>query len=145
MTRELIAHVQRSEGFRATAYRCPANVWTIGFGRTHGVKQGDTTTEAQELRWLYDYLTHCSAEALTLSPILAQEPPARLAAVEDFVFNCGAGAYAGSMLRKAVDAKDWPEAARQNARWNKGGGKVLPGLVTRRAVTSHWLLTGSHA
>lgn len=143
MTPELIAHVKRVEGWRDTAYRCPAGVWTIGWGRTHGVKPGDTTTKAKEERWLYDYLTKCSASALYLSPNLSLEPPPRLAAIEDFIFNCGAKAYEESTLRKRVGQSAWKLAANEMKRWVFAGGEVEPGLVTRRAVAAHWLETGA--
>ena len=45
---DLIKHF---EGCELYAYKCPAGVWTIGYGSTKGVKEGDTITqeEADEL------------------------------------------------------------------------------------------------
>ena len=47
--------IKRFEGCRLKAYKCPAGVWTIGYGHTSGVKQGDTISQQQADSWLrYD-------------------------------------------------------------------------------------------
>lgn len=69
-------------------------------------------------------LRHC--------PLLATEPDGRLAAIVDFTFNLGAGRLQVSTLRRRINQRDWPSAARELRRWVYGGGKVLPGLITRR-------------
>lgn len=48
----LIEAIKRFEGFRGTAYKCPAGVWTIGYGHTVGVKHGDKMTEGEAERQL---------------------------------------------------------------------------------------------
>ena len=48
----LIEAIKRFEGFRGTAYRCPAGVWTVGYGHTAGVKRGDKMTEGEAERQL---------------------------------------------------------------------------------------------
>ena len=51
VSRILIQQIKEFEGFRPNAYKCPAGVWTIGYGHTFGVKRGDKVTEeeAEEL------------------------------------------------------------------------------------------------
>jgi lysozyme len=71
--------------------------------------------------------------ALALSPGLIQFPSA-LGAIGDFCFNLGSGAYRASTLRKRVNAEDWEGARQELAKWVRGGGKVLKGLVIRRAA-----------
>lgn len=48
---EGIALIKQFEGCRLTAYKCPAGVWTIGYGHTKEVTQGQkiTQTQAEEL------------------------------------------------------------------------------------------------
>ena len=58
---ELIKHF---EGFEDTAYLCPANVWTIGYGRTRNVKEGDRITEAQAERDLLEELEEFKHQVL---------------------------------------------------------------------------------
>ena len=50
----------------------------------------------------------------------------------DFTFNLGAGRLQTSTLRRRVNQRDWTAAGQELRRWVYGGGKVLPGLVTRR-------------
>ena len=69
--------------------------------------------------------------------MLATEPEGRLAAIVDFTFNLGAGRLQASTLRRRVNQRDWVEELR---RWVYGGGRVLPGLVIRRAAEISMLL-----
>ena len=54
-------------------------------------------------------------------------------ALVSFAFNLGAGNLKQSTLLRKVNARDFAGAAQEFQRWNKGGGKVLPGLTRRRA------------
>jgi lysozyme len=139
---ELLTHVKAAEGFRRKAYRCPAGVWTIGYGFTRGVKPGDVMTEPEASARLEKELEKTRVMVLAVSRHLEHDGGRRLEAITDFVYNCGIGAYISSTMKKFVDAGDWANAARQMNRWVRGGGKVLPGLVKRREVTSGWLLNG---
>ena len=40
---DLIKHF---EGCELKAYKCPAGVWTIGYGHTKGVQEGDEWSES---------------------------------------------------------------------------------------------------
>jgi lysozyme len=71
------------------------------------------------------------AGVLKASPVLITNEKA-LAAITDFAYNLGVARYRASTLKRRVDAKDWSGACDELAKWNKGGGKVLPGLVKRR-------------
>ncbi len=80
------------------------------------------------------------AATLRYCPVLATEPEGRLAAIADFTFNLGAGRLQTSTLRRRINQRDWPAAATELRRWVYGGGKVLPGLVTRREAEVALLL-----
>jgi lysozyme len=73
---------------------------------------------------------------------LCSESSGRQVAIADFIYNCGLAAYQKSTLKKRIDEKDWASACVEIKRWNKGGGKVLPGLVRRRAKEA-WMLMQS--
>lgn len=133
----VIALCKAFEGFRAKPYLCPAGKWTIGYGSTfhadgRPVKATDpaiTQAEAESLLRLTlerDYLPG----VLKASPGLLRYPRA-LAAIVDFAYNAGVPRYRASTLRRRVDECAWDEAKTEARRWNKGGGKVLPGLVRR--------------
>jgi lysozyme len=49
-----------------------------------------------------------------------------------FSFNCGLGALQASTLRRLYNAGDITGAAAEFPKWNKGGGRILPGLTRRR-------------
>jgi len=74
------------------------------------------------------------AATLRYCPVLASEPEGRLAAIVDFAFNLGAGRLQTSTLRRRINQRDWVAAAIELRTWVYGGGKVLPGLVARRAA-----------
>lgn len=80
---------------------------------------------------------------LRYCPVLATEPDGRLAAIVDFTFNLGAGRLQTSTLRRRVNQGDWPAAAGELARWIYGAGKVLPGLVARRAAEAALVRTSA--
>lgn len=138
----LLALIRRFEGCRLKAYRCPAGVWTIGWGATGvGVTEGVVWSQQRA-----DFRLQMDAEkyvlvALKLSPILAQDAN-KLAAVADFIYNLGAARYKASTLRSKVNTGDWSGAAKELSKWVWGGGKKLPGLVTRRAAEAQLILGG---
>ncbi len=72
--------------------------------------------------------------------MLATEPEERLVAIVDFTFNLGAGRLQTSTLRRRVNQRDWGAAGHELRRWVYGGGKMLPGLVSRRETEVAWLL-----
>jgi lysozyme len=73
------------------------------------------------------------ADTLKASPVLAKYP-SRLAAITSFVYNLGAPRYRASTLRKRINEEDWEAAKSELMKWTRGGGRVLPGLVKRRAA-----------
>jgi len=86
-----------------------------------------------------DLMTALNA-TLRYCPVLATEPEKRLAAIVDFTFNLGAGRLQTSTLRRRINQRDWHSAGQELRRWVYGGGKVLPGLVTRREAEATCLL-----
>ena len=124
--------VKRFEGCKLKAYRCPAGIWTCGWGSTgHDVTENTVWTQEQaDARLEADLKTFLTGVERT-SPILKNHPN-RLAAVTSFAYNVGMGAYQKSTMRKKIDAEDWAGAEAEFSRWTRAGGRELPGLVTRR-------------
>ena len=116
---------------RAHPYICPAGFWTIGYGHLCKPDHPPITQKEAE-RYLADDLQTALSATLRYCPVLATEPEGRLAAIVDFTFNLGAGRLQTSTLRRRVNQHDWKSVAQELRRWVYGGGKVLPGLVTRR-------------
>lgn len=123
--------VRRGVEITAVPYVCPAGFWTIGYGHLCQPDHPPITLEQGEV-YLAQDLQAALAATLRCCPVLATEPEGRLAAIVDFTFNLGAGRLQASTLRRRVNQRNWPEAARELRRWVHGGGRVLPGLVSRR-------------
>lgn len=145
---QAIELAKRFEGFhrvpkhdpnRAYPYICPAGYPTIGYGHLCDPKH-PPITEGEAEAYLAQDLKVALAATLRYCPMLAAEPEGRLAAIVDFTFNLGAGRLQTSTLRRRVNQRDWIAAATELRRWIYGGGKVLPGLVARRAAEATWLL-----
>lgn len=125
-----LALIQKYEGCELTAYRCPAGVWTIGYGRTTNVKPGDTCSQAQADAWLVEEYDHFEAQVLKLVTVALSEP--QRGALVSLAYNIGVSAFRKSTLLRMLNAGDYAGASCQFGRWNKAGGKVLKGLVNRR-------------
>ena len=123
---------------RAHPYICPAGFWTVGFGHLCKPDHPPISEAEAEVYLAQDLMTALTA-TLRHCPVLATEPEPRLAAIVDFTFNLGAGRLQTSTLRRRLNQRDWPGAEFELRRWVYGGGKVLPGLVTRRSAESELL------
>lgn len=123
--------VARTDPGRAQPYICPAGYWTIGYGHLCDPKHPLITEAEAEIYLARDLQTALSA-TLRYCPVLATEPEGRLAAIVDFTFNLGAGRLQASTLRRRINQRDWVAVGQELRRWVYGGGKVLPGLVSRR-------------
>lgn len=126
-----LALVRSFEGFEPKAYKCPAQVWTIGYGRTTNVKPGDTCNRTQAELWLQE--EYAAFEAKVASLVKVPLRPSQLGALTSLAYNIGTGALGKSTLLKKLNGGDYAGAHGQFKVWNKGGGKVLSGLVRRRA------------
>ena len=127
--------ISEFEGCYLDAYLCPANVWTIGIGTTiypNGakVKNGDTCT----LEQANQYLAHDMKEfEKTVNDAVEVDlTQNQFDALVSLTYNIGSTAFKNSTLLKKLNAKDYAGAADQFLVWNKGGGKILKGLVRRR-------------
>ncbi len=124
------AIIKEFEGLRLEAYKCPAGVLTIGYGHTKGVKVNQKISEkeadrlfAQDIKEFEGYIDRMVKVDLTSN---------QYEALVSFVYNIGPGAFMHSTLLKKLNAGDYKGAQGQFIRWNKAGGKTLPGLTRRR-------------
>lgn len=122
------------EGLRLTAYPDPAthgDPWTIGYGHTGAeVHQGMTITQEQAEEFLMQDVQ--KAVQTVNSKEHTDLTQNEFDALVDFVFNCGAGNFAGSTLLKKINAGDMEGAALEFQKWDKAAGHVMAGLVRRR-------------
>lgn len=134
--------LKKFEGCKLKAYPDPGTggePWTIGYGSTRGVKQGDVITQEQAEEMLLEEAQEYLETALQLSPKLRSATPGQQAAIASFVYNCGVGNYKKSTLKRDIDEGDFNEAKHSIKMWVKADGKVLRGLVTRRQAEADLL------
>lgn len=140
-----IEFLERHEGVVLKAYRDPVGIWTIGAGLTAATglitpRHGMTITKERASALL--------AEALrgNYEPAVADQMPRvkqyEFDAAVSFHFNTGAIKRASWV--KAWRDGQWSEVSKRLALWKKGGGKVLPGLVRRRAEEFALLRDGEY-
>lgn len=132
--------IARYEGCRLEAYKCPAGVWTIGYGHTAGVHSGDTLPSEESAKALlkedlarYAAVVNKYAKEGVIGFPLNQN---QFDALTSFCYNCGAG-----NLQKLVKGRDAATVAAKIPAYNKGGGKVLSGLVRRREEEKNLFLS----
>lgn len=137
---EGLALIKSFEGQRLTAYKCPAGVWTIGYGSTGShVRPGMTISEAEAEALLRQDLARFENTVAAAVPKATQN---QFDAMVSLAFNIGTAAFAQSTVARRAKAGDHKGAATAFALWNKAGGKVLPGLTRRRAAESALYLKG---
>ena len=130
-----LAVVKEFEGLRLRAYKCPAAVWTVGYGHTSAAGNPIVTPEL--------VITNAEAEQILERDMVQYEDGVRkfvkveltqnqFDALVDFAYNAGVGALQKSTLLKKVNAGKFDEVPAEFMKWTKGGGKELPGLVRRR-------------
>lgn len=125
---DLIRHY---EGCKLVAYRCPANVLTIGYGHTGpDVKEGMKIDIFDANRLLRQDVA--KFEAAVNEMVNVQLTHGQFDALVSFAFNLGAKALKSSTLLKKLNAGDYDGALGEFIRWNKATGRVLAGLTARR-------------
>lgn len=124
--------IKQSEGCRLAAYRCPAGKWTIGYGSTRDVYEGEVITrvDADERlrRDLWD------AEGAVSRLVIPDLTDNEFAALVSLCFNIGVGNFGNSTLLRLLNSEQMDRVPNEFLRWDHGGGKMLPGLHLRRVV-----------
>lgn len=135
-----VAIIKHFEGLKLKAYKCPAGVWTIGYGHTGpDVMPGLIITEARADELLAADLAKFEAGVARLAPVTTDN---QFSALVSFAFNVGldedddtiAEGLGDSTLLRKHNAGDYEGAAAQFALWNKANGVVMSGLTRRRAM-----------
>ena len=125
-----VSLIKSFEGCRLQAYKCPAGVWTIGYGHTAGVKERDTITQEQADEYLRNDLAKYEKSVMKYDGIYHFNPN-QFDALVSFTYNCGVGnlknlTQSGKRTLAQISVK--------LLLYNKAGGVVLRGLQRRRAA-----------
>ncbi|MEZ7797944.1 lysozyme [Citrobacter pasteurii] len=133
-----IALIKKFEGCRLTAYPDPGTggaPWTIGYGWTHPVdgkpvRPGMTIDQSTADRLLKTGLVSYENDVLKLVRVKLTQ--GQFDALVSFAYNVGSRALSTSTLLQKLNVGDIKGASDEFLRWNKSGGKVMPGLTNRR-------------
>lgn len=138
--------IKTYEGLRLKAYKDPVGIWTIGYGHTSmagdpEVKEGMTITkevaEAILKRDLQKY------EKAVDDAVTVELTANQFAACVSLCYNVGPGNFSKSSVVRFINQGRFSDAADAFALWNRAGGKILPGLVKRRAAEAALFVKGS--
>ena len=130
--------IKQFEGCSLKAYKCPAGIWTIGYGHTNGVKEGQAITKIEAENLLKQDLARF--EKVINNVIKVNLNQNQFDALISFSYNIGTGALKNSTLLKLLNNEDYKGAAEQFDKWVYAGGKKLAGLTKRRAAEKELFL-----
>lgn len=122
--------IKKYEGCELKAYKCPAGVWTIGWGTTiypdgKSVQEGDTCTQNEADSLLLWYCTtYIKLPKGKFSDNQKQ-------ALYSLIYNIGQTAFDKSDLKKEIELQHWGKAFK-NWDWISADGKEQKGLIKRR-------------
>lgn len=136
--------IGNAEGCRREPYKCPADVLTVGIGSTEysGLpiepKRIYTDLEIAE-RWKNDI--QVAEKCVNQYGNGRNLPQFVFDAATSITFNVGCGAMRKSTMFKYLNAGKYVQACNELSRWTRAGGRVLPGLVSRREKEKQLCLT----
>jgi lysozyme len=141
------ALLKKFEGCKLKAYRCPANVCTIGYGHTSAagapqVVDSMTITQAQAEDILKRDIVKYEIAVMDLVKVKLTQN--QFDVLVDFAYNAGVGNLKSSTMLKKINSGDLDAVPAELMKWTKGGGKVLPGLVRRRQAAGAWWSADQH-
>jgi len=137
INQKALSQIREFEALRLEAYQCSAKKWTIGYGHTKGVKEGDTCTEEEAEAWLFEDCQDVikGLQSIKFNVDLNEN---QWAALISLIFNIGITHFNTSTVKKELLKKKWSPVLLSRAwkMWNKetvDGKKVVSnGLVRRR-------------
>ena len=136
--------IGNAEGCRREPYKCPSDVLTVGIGSTEysGLpiepKRIYTDLEIAE-RWKNDI--QVAEKCVNQYGNGRNLPQPVFDAATSITFNVGCGAMRKSTMFKYLNAGKYVQACNELSRWTRAGGRVLPGLVSRREKEKQLCLT----
>jgi lysozyme len=137
-----VALVASWEGVKTVAYKDIVGIPTVCFGETRGVKMGDRYSMDDCRAMLGDALVEFEQgmrACLTRPDAIPDKP---YVAFLSLSYNIGTRAFCGSTVARKANAGDIKGACNSIPAWNRAGGRVVKGLVNRRAEEQRICLEG---
>lgn len=146
LTQEGLDLIKSFEGFSAKWYKCPANVWTIGYGHTAAAGPPSYTPLQKITREEGENILRSDLakyEQAVMDAVNVPITDEQYSALVSFCYNVGPGAFKRSSVLKAVNSNRHDLVPSRLALFTQGGGKVLKGLVRRRQAEGQLYASGS--
>lgn len=124
--------IEGFEGLETRAYQDQRGIWTIGYGRIAGVKQGDTCTKEQADEWVAEDLATAEKAVSTMVKVPLNQN--QFDALVSFTYNVGAGSLQHSTLLSLLNQGAFNGAANQFLAWDHINGVMSNGLLRRRKM-----------
>ena len=131
---EGLSLIKKFEGCKLEAYKCSAGVWTIGYGHTTGVKEGDVCTQEEAEKLLRGDIF--KFEEYVQDSVKVDLDQSQFDALVAWTFNLGPGNLRSSTMLKKLNNGEYESVPFEMRRWNKAGGKTLDGLIRRLQAES---------
>ena len=133
-SQEGLALIKKFEGCRLKAYRCSANVLTIGYGHTGGVQENDVISQFEADKLFEEDIA--KFEDYVSDNVIVELNQCQFDALGAWTFNLGPGNLRESTMLKKLNNQEYESVPFEMRRWNKAGGKTLDGLIRRREAES---------
>ena len=124
------ALIKKFEGCELDSYVCSGGVWTIGYGHTAGVKQGDKINQDEADHLLTEDLEEFEGYVNNAVEVALDQN--QFDALVAWTFNLGPSNLKSSTMLEVLNEEKYSKVPSEMKRWNKAGGKVLEGLIRRR-------------
>ena len=126
--------IKKFEGCETTAYQDSVGVWTIGFGHTKGVEEGQTCSIEDAESMLADEMNEYEGYINNMVKVELQQH--EFDALVAWVYNLGPTNLGESTMLKVLNGGQFDRVPDEMNRWTRAGGEILEGLVRRRQAES---------
>ncbi len=126
--------IKKFEGCETSAYQDSVGVWTIGFGHTKGVEEGQTCSIEDAELMLTDEMDEYEGYINNMVKVDLQQH--EFDSLVAWVYNLGPTNLNESTMLKVLNGGQFDRVPDEMNRWTRAGGEILEGLVRRRQAES---------
>ena len=130
ISEEGIELIKNFEGCELKSYQDSVGVWTIGYGHTKEVKEGDEINQEHAEFMLTEEMPEYEGYINNMVKVPLEQN--QFDALCSWVYNLGPTNLKNSTLLTVLNQERYKEVPQEIKRWNKAGGVVLNGLIVRR-------------
>ena len=138
ISKEVLSLIKKFEGCELEAYLCPAGVWTIGYGHTKDVKEGDKINKEEADYLLQEEMIEYESYINDFVEVPLNQN--QFDALCSWVYNLGPTNLKNSTMLRVLNEEKYADVPQEIKRWNKAGGEVLDGLIKRREAEAKMFL-----